>query len=242
METTIIILIGIITLACIYFIINTPLTTHKKVQNYFIRNTSYPKLLSTGGTNRKKDLWFDSLITKRFPATYLETVLMQKAQKRLCLDENSLFDARFFHLEDYYFDPEIIRNQVSRYTPPPRNSKWVMQKKEDEILIGIGYDRKLRSSAYQTTLFFCTDKQIHIYEELHFLHINKTVETIKTFPWKSISAISSVQNTLDIKGETIARDCLKISSPGNDYTCMMKSNDCSNSVIKTMQILWLNAN
>ena len=192
-------------------------------------------------TSDKQEKDFEKLINEYF-STNLINSIRTEAIEVLGLDESELTAISPIHIEDYYYDWEEVEQKLSLWLALGTSGRVRREdvfKKDDNVLVGIGYqDKKLRSSAYQVTWIFPTLKRLSVYQKIFFLHKKETDETTRMFVWKHITSITATQNTINTKGKSEKVDIFKIVVPGDEFICTMNTTEYTKRAIQAMKAVW----
>ena len=207
---------------------NLPVKT--RVINYFVNKTVLPGETAWRG-NVKEDGAYDELVKNHININDVK----MRAIEKLGLDESELTEIEPFHFENYFFGTD---DDISEFMSIKVKNEYQYQKAN--IIIGIGSDGKLRSSAYQVSWLFSTPKQVCIYQEIIYLHKNETDEITRQFLWKHITSITSLRNTLKFKtqsgqGKTEKVDVFHLTVAGDSFTCSMTPTDYTSKAINAMK-------
>jgi len=210
---------------------------------YFINSshTIHPMLGSTVYGEDKADKEYDDLIKEYFTDSLIDAIRTEAIEK-LGLDESELTAITPFHFEEFYFDWEEIEQKFSIWIDMQRTEKfpkkYLVIKRDDNVLVGFGNDKKLRSSAYQVTWIFPTQKRLSVYQKIFFLHKKDTSEITRMFVWKHITSMTAGQNSIKSKDKVEKIDCFKIIVPGDEFICTMDTSDYTKRAIQAMKAVW----
>ncbi len=102
-----------------------------------------------------------------------------------------------------------------------------------------GNDRRWRSSRYQVTWIFFSDKQILLYQKTIDLINQDSKERTEEYFYKDVTNIKTIdeEERLTINGEkqTVNYVTFKIVVPGEEFACAMQTNDYTERSIQAMK-------
>ena len=214
--------------------VNANSSVQTRVIQYFLQKTVISGTANYYG-NAKEDVAYDELVKNQISIDEVKT----RAFEKLGLDKSELTEIEPIHFEDYYFGYDDDIEQFVTLIVSGRGTsifESVEQKwKKANIMMGVGRDGKFRSSAYQVTWLFSTQKQVCIYQEIFYLHKNETEENIKKFLWKHVTSINSQRKSLKIgqKQEKIDTLCLNVMG-GESFECSMTPTNATNRAINAI--------
>ena len=187
-----------------------------------------------------QDQEFEKLIREYFSTELIQS-FRTEAIDALGLDVSELTAISPIHFEDYYYDWEEVERKMSlwlSFSTGGKVNRDDVFKRDDNVLLGIGYDKKLRSSAYQVTWIFPTLKRLSVYQKIFYLHKKETEETTRMFVWKHITSITATQNTIKTEGKAEKVDIFKIVVPGDEFICTMNTTEYTKRAIQAMKAVW----
>jgi hypothetical protein len=214
---------------------NNPVTD--QVAEYFVKRTSLSGPHPWGGA--KYDDEYDELVKNQISIDEVKT----RAFEKLGLDKSELTEIEPIHFENYYFGNDddidqfvdVVMSVSTLADNRERKRKW----QNANIIMGIGKDGKMRSSAYQVTWLFSTPKQVCIYQEIIYLHKNETDEITRQYLWKHITSITGLRNTLKKKKKSGQKtekvDVFQLTVAGDTFICYMTPTDYTTKSINAMK-------
>ena len=113
----------------------------------------------------------------------------------------------------------------------------------------MGKDGKWRSSAYEITWIFFSDKQVFVYKYLFNMDEDGKKETTYEYFYKDVTNFTTVSDSVEktvldkvsctgkasFKRTTVDTDIFKIIVPGDSFTCYMSQDDYSESAVQGMK-------
>ena len=192
----------------------------KHTRNYFTNDTTLPGVKGGAYASLKSDAEYEKIVKSHFSIEETKN----RALETLGLDESEITEIDPIFFEDYYFgtdeDIEQFLEYRMNFAPISFNTNYDYL----NIMLGIGKDGKLRSSAYQVTWLFSTPKQVCVYQKIFYLHKGETEEINRLFPWKHVTSISTSRKSLKLKGEK--RDYFLLNVAGSEpFECTMVPTD-----------------